>query len=204
MLASDNIWKDAQKFLFKDKYIGPLIKKYDPCKIKPRTKKNYFEDLVDAITGQQLSGKAAKTIFERVKAKCSGKITPDKLKGFTTEELRKCGLSYAKCSYVKDLASRVLSKELKVTKLDKLTDEEVMKELILVKGIGRWTAEMFLMFTLARQDVFPVDDLGIGKGMQKLLKRKIKSQNMAKFAERWKPYRTLAAWYVWEIVDNAN
>jgi len=204
MLASDNIWKDAQKFLFKDKYIGPLIKKYDPCKIKPRTKKNYFEDLVDAITGQQLSGKAARTIFERVKTKCGGKITPEKLKELTIEELRKCGLSYAKCSYVKDLADKVLSKELQVTKLGKLPDEEVMQELIAVKGIGRWTSEMFLMFTLARQDVFPVDDLGIGKGMQKLLKRKIKSQNMAKFAERWKPYRTLAAWYVWEIVDNAN
>ncbi|OGM55916.1 hypothetical protein A3E15_00130 [Candidatus Woesebacteria bacterium RIFCSPHIGHO2_12_FULL_42_9] len=131
------MWKKAEKALLKDKYLGVLIKKYGSCKIKPRAKEHYFEDLVDAITGQQLSGKAAKTIFERVKAKCGGKITPDKLKGFTTEELRKCGLSYAKCSYVKDLASRVLSKELKVTKLDKLPDEEVMKELIAVKGIGR-------------------------------------------------------------------
>ena len=202
MTVNDNIWKDAQKFLLKDKYLRPLIKKYGSCKIRPRAKKDYFEDLVDAITGQQLSGKAAKTIFERVKAKCGGKITPRKLKGFTTEELRKCGLSYAKCSYVKDLADKVLSKELQVTKLGKLPDEEVMKELILVKGIGRWTAEMFLMFTLARKDVFPVDDLGIGKGMQKLLRKKVKSQYIAKFAQRWKPYRTLAAWYVWKIVDN--
>jgi len=201
MMAS-NIWKDAQKFLFKDKYIGSLIKKYGSCKIRPRAKKYYFEDLIDAIVGQQLSGKAAKTIFERVKARCEGNITPDKLIKLRTEELRKCGLSYAKCSYVKDLAEKVKSSKLKVRILDKLSDEEILNELIAVKGIGKWTAEMFLMFTLARPDVFPVDDLGIGKGMQKLLRRKIKSLNMAKYAERWKPYRTAAAWYIWKVVDS--
>lgn len=196
------MWKKAEKFLLKDKYIGPLIKKYGPCKIRPSKKKNYFIDLVDAITSQQLSGKAATTIFNRVKEKCGGEITPEKLMKLNKEELRKCGLSYAKCSYVKDLAQRVKSSKLKVESLDKLPDEEVMKELIAVKGIGRWTAEMFLMFSLARPDVFPVDDLGITKGIEKLLKKSVNPQKIAKFAERWKPFRTAAAWYIWKIIDN--
>ena len=196
------MWKKAEKFLAKDKYIGPLIKKYGPCKIKPSKKGDYFLDLVDAITSQQLSGKAAKTIFERVKAKCNGTITPEKLKDLKTEELRACGLSYAKCSYVKDLADNVIDKKLKVKKLDKLSDEEVERKLITVKGIGKWTAEMFLMFSLARPDVFPVDDLGIRKGVEKLLGKPLKEDKLAKHAERWKPYRTIASWYIWKILDD--
>ena len=196
------MWKTAEKFLLKDKIIGPLIKKYGHCKIVPGKKKDYFIDLVDAITSQQLSGKAAKTIFERVKERCGGRITPEKLRKLKTKELRKCGLSYAKCSYVKDLSEKVLSKKLSVKKLDKLPDEEVEKELVAVKGIGVWTAEMFLMFTLARPDVFPADDLGIQNGMKKLLKRQLKSQKIAQYASRWKPYRSVAAWYIWEGLDN--
>mgnify|MGYP001592291562 CR=1 FL=1 len=196
------MWKKAEEFLLKDKYVGPLIKKHGPCKIRPSKKKDYFVDLVDAITSQQLSSKAATTIFNRLKEKCGGEITPQKLKKIGTEELRKCGLSYAKCSYVKDLAQKVISNKLKVIRLDKLSDEEVMEELIAVKGIGRWTAEMFLMFSLARPDVFPVDDLGIRKGIEKILKKPLNSLKMAKFAERWKPYRTVASWYIWKILDN--
>ena len=104
--------EQAERFLLKDKIIGPLVKKYGPCTIVPGKKKDYFIDLVDSITSQQLSGKAAKTIFERVKEKCGGKITPEKLRDLKTEELRNCGLSYAKCSYVKDLAEKVLTKKL--------------------------------------------------------------------------------------------
>ena len=196
------MWKTAEKFLLKDNVIGPLVKKYGHCKIVPGKKKDYFVDLVDSITSQQLSGKAASTIFERVKEKCGGKITPEKLKKIKTEELRKCGLSYAKCSYVKDLADKVLTKKLQVNKLEKLSDEEVEKELIAVKGIGKWTAEMFLMFSLARPDIFPADDLGIRNGMKKLLKRQLKPQKIAKYAIRWKPYRTAAAWYIWKALDN--
>lgn len=196
------MWTKAEKFFLKDKYLAPLIKKYGHCKIRPSKKKDYFTDLVDAITSQQLSGKAAKTIFNRLKEKCGGDITPEKLKKLRALELRKCGLSYAKCSYVKDLAQRVKSSKLKIRILDKLPDEEVMQELIVVKGIGKWTAEMFLMFSLARPDVFPVDDLGIKKGIEKLLKKPLNSQKIGKFAERWKPYRTAASWYVWKILDN--
>lgn len=198
------MWVKAERFLSKDKYIGPLLKKYGKCRIRPRKKKDYFVDLVDAITSQQLSGKAASTIFNRVKEKCSGEITPQKLIKLKTEELRSCGLSYAKCSYAKDLADNVISKRLQVTKLDKLTDEEVMKELIAVKGIGRWTAEMFLMFSLARQDIFPVDDLGIRKGVRLLRPSFAKATEgqVEKLSERWKPYRTIASWYIWRSLEN--
>ena len=196
------MWRKAEEILSKDKYIGPLIKKHGPCKIKPRKKKEYFIDLVDAITSQQLSGKAATTIFSRVKEKCSGAITPEKLIKLETEELRSCGLSYAKCSYVKDLAEKVVSNKLQVRKLDKLPDEEVERELIAVKGIGKWTSSMFLMFSLARPDIFPIADLGIGKGITKLLKKNLNSQKMTKLSERWKPYRTVASWYIWRNLES--
>lgn len=197
------MWQDAEKFFKNDKYIAPLIKKWGNCTIKPLPKSIYFEDLVDAICSQQLSGKAAKTIFGRVKEKLGGSITPLPIIKIDTEELRKCGLSYAKCSYVKDLAQKVKSREVKVESLDKVEDEEVIKELVAVKGIGRWTAEMFLMFSLARPDVFPVDDLGIKKGFEKTTGKKWNKVSSAKFAQKnWAPYRTIASWYLWRSLEN--
>src|SRR3989344_913728 len=196
------MWEVAEKFLLKDKYLKGVVKKYRSCTIKPIKKSEYFTDLVDAICSQQLSGKAAKTIFERVKVACGNRITPGQIKKLRTEELRKCGLSYAKCSYVKDLAGRVESEKLKIKNLDKLPDEEVADELVAVKGIGRWTAEMFLMFSLARPDIFPIDDLGIKKGVEKLTKQRLEGPALAKFGERWAPYRTVASWYVWRSLEN--
>jgi DNA-3-methyladenine glycosylase II len=197
------MWQAADTFLSQDRYLGLWVKKYGPCKLKPRLKKDYFADLVDAIVSQQLSNKAASTIFNRLKEKCGGKITPEKLKKLKTEEMRKCGLSYAKCAYAQDLAERIINNKLKIRDLDKLPDEEVLAELIAVKGIGRWTAEMFLMFTLARPDIFPVDDLGIRKGMQKLVKRPMDKKALTSFAEKhWQPFRTVAAWYIWRGLDN--
>jgi len=196
------MWNQAEKFLIKDKYIGPLVKKYGPCKITPSVKRDYFIDLVDSITSQQLSGKAATTIFNRVKDGLGRQITPVNILKTKDSNFRKWGLSRAKTKYIKDLAERVKSSKLKINKLDKLSDEEVERELITVKGIGRWTAEMFLMFSLARQDVFPVDDLGINKGINKLLGKSLKADKLANFALRWKPYRSVAAWYVWKAVDN--
>lgn len=165
------MWKEAEEFLAKDKYIAPLIKRWRICTIKPIKKSQYFEDLVNAICSQQLSGKAAKTIFDRVKVALDGKITSANVIAKDKEELRKCGLSYAKCSYVKDLAYKVSKKEIQISQLNTLSDEDVIKALVAVKGIGRWTAEMFLMFSLGRADVFPVDDLGIKKDLRKLLIR---------------------------------
>lgn len=216
------MWKGAEEFLLKDKYIGPLIKKYGHCKIRPRDKKYYFEDLVDSIVQQQLSMKAAASIFERLKEKISDKndskksrkhrwrnrstsnirVTPEKILFLSDKELRGCGLSFAKARYLKDLSYKVISNNLKVTRLDRFSDEEVMKELITVKGIGRWTAEMFLMFTLARADIFPVDDLGLRNAFKKLVKKDMESKKIEKFVERWRPYRTIASWYLWATLEN--
>ncbi len=195
------MWKDAEEFLLKDKYIGPLVKKYGPCKIRPRRRSEYFENLVREITSQQLSGKAASTIYGRFKEKV-GKVTPENVLKRRDSTLRACGLSFAKISYVKDLAKKVRSGELELNKLNKLTDEEVIEELIKVKGIGRWTAEMFLMFGLARPDVFPIDDLGIRKGTNKLLKKALTTEDMGTISLGWKPYRTVASWYIWKLLDN--
>lgn len=208
----------------KDKYIGPLVKKYGSCRIRLRKKSEYFEDLVDAIVQQQLSMKAAASIFNRIKEKISDKgdskrpnrhrwrvektlnvkVTPDKILALTDKELRGCGLSFAKISYIKDLSQRVLDGRLEVDKLHRLVDEKVMQELVAVKGIGRWTAEMFLMFTLARPDIFPVDDMGIRKGIVKLRPAfaKASARQVERFAERWKPFRTIASWYLWRSLEN--
>lgn len=186
------MWQNAEEFLAKDKYIGPLIKKWGHCTIKPLKKSQYFRDLVDAICSQQLSGKAAKTIFGRVKTFLV-KITPENILSAETEDLRKCGLSYAKIKYIKDLSVQINNSQLSIYNFDTKTDEEIINELTKVKGIGRWTAEMFLMFSLARPDIFPVDDLGISKAMKKLKLKK---------SDRWKPYRTVASWYLWRSLEN--
>lgn len=194
------MWLDAEEFLSNDKFIGPLIKKWGHCTIKPIKKSMYFQDLVNAICSQQLSGKAAETIFSRVK-KLLIKITPDRILKTDDLKLREQGLSWQKVAYVKDLANRVNSEELMifssaiVNNLDRLSDEEIIKELTKVKGIGRWTAEMFLMFSLARPDILPKDDLGINKALKNL---KIKEKD----AEKWKPYRTVASWYLWRSLEN--
>ncbi len=188
------MWEEAENKLQKDKYIGPLIKKWGSCTVKPIKKTLYFEDLVDAICSQQLSGKAAKTIFGRVKTLLT-KITPENILPKTDQELRDCGLSWAKVSYVKDLAEHVVGSKLKVESLNTLSDEEIITELIKVKGIGRWTAEMFLMFSLARPDILPKDDLGINKAIKNL-------KISAKDTDKWKPYRTVASWYLWRSLEN--
>jgi DNA-3-methyladenine glycosylase II len=197
------MWDKAEAFLLKDKYIGPLIKKWGHCTISPINKIDYFQNLVEAITNQQLSGKAASTIFGRVKLLCKGSFSPEAILKLSEAKLRTAGLSFAKIKYVKDLASKVKNGELEIHKLDKLPDEEVIKELVAVKGIGRWTAEMFLMFSLARPDTFPVDDLGIQKGFEKVTGKKWDKVKSAKFAEKyWKPWRTVASWYLWRSLEN--
>jgi DNA-3-methyladenine glycosylase II len=197
------MWQEAEEFLQRDKYIGPLIKKWGHCTIKSRIHKDYFKSLCMDIVSQQLSGRVADVIFERFEKALGGKVTPEAVLKIDGQKLRDCGMSWGKVSFIKDLAARTKSGELKTKKLRELPDEEVVKELVAVKGIGRWTAEMFLMFSLARPDIFPVDDLGIRKGFEKVVGRKFDKVKSAKFAERnWKPYRTVASWYLWRSLEN--
>lgn len=197
------MWNDTENFFLKDQYIAPLIKKWGSCTIKKSPKTNYFIDLLEAITNQQLSGKAASTIFGRVKNLCKGGISPEAILKLSEAKLRSAGLSYAKIKYIKDLSNKTKSEELKLKILDKLPDEEVKRELVAVKGIGPWTADMFLMFSLARPDIFPMEDLGIKKGFEKVTGKKFDKVKSAKFAEiHWKPWRTVASWYLWRSLEN--
>lgn len=197
------MWKEAGKFLIKDKYIGPLIEKYGECSIKKSLKTNYFRILVESIANQQLSGKAASTIFARFDKLCNGKIIPEVILGLPDDQLRQTGFSSPKVKYIKDLAQKADTKQINLRKLDSLSNEEVIAELTKVKGIGRWTAEMFLMFSLARPDVFPVDDLGIKKGFEKVTGNKFDKEKSFKFANKhWAPFRTMASWYLWRSLEN--
>ena len=215
------MWEDAESFLLKDKYLGPLVKKYGHCKLKARPRKYYFEDLVDAIVQQQLSMSAATSIFNRIKKRLAEKddikaskhkwregstlkvnITPEKILTLSDREFRGCGLSLAKTRYIKDLAKKAQSSELQVPNLDKLSDEQIMDELVSVKGIGVWTVHMFLIFTLARPDIFASGDLGLRNTFAQVVKGRLNQKQMDKFALRWKPYRTIASWYIWKSTEN--
>lgn len=195
------VWTKAKNQLLKDKIIGPLIKKYGDCTLTPSKSANYFIDLVEAICSQQLSGKAAATIFGRVRVGL-GRVVPDRILATADSDFRSWGLSHQKIRYLRDLSEKVKRGELKIKKLDTLSDEEVKRELVAVKGIGNWTAEMFLMFSLGRPDIFPADDLGIRNSIEKLYKKGGKPEEIAKYAERWKPFRTYASWYLWKSLDN--
>jgi DNA-3-methyladenine glycosylase II len=216
------MWENAEEFLLKDRCIGPLVLKYGPCLIKPRPKKLYFEDLVDLIVQQQLSMKAAASIFNRIKEKISDnktmkasakhkwraqetikvEVDPVKILNLKDDELRYCGLSRAKVVYVKDLSEKVLNKTIRLKDMDKLSDDEIAIELTKVKGIGIWTAQMFLMFTLARPDIFPVGDLGLRNAFKKVTIKDLENKDIEKFAIRWKPFRTVASWYIWQSLEN--
>jgi len=166
---------------------------------------NAFAALVRAILSQQLSGKAAETIHGRVVALVDGTggLTPTGLLAADSVALRAAGVSRPKIAYLRDLAERVADGRLDLEALDHRSDEDVIAAITAVKGLGRWSAEMFLIFRLNRPDVFPVGDLGIVKGVQKLLemKRRPAPSTMLRAAEAWRPYRSVAAWYLWRLHD---
>jgi len=161
--------------------------------------------LIRAILAQQLSGKAAETIFGRVKTLVgdADQLTPAAILAVDPDALRAAGVSRPKISYLRDLATRVSDGRLDLHALDEQSDEQVVEAITAVKGLGRWSAEMFLMFRLNRPDVFPVGDLGIVKGMQRLLEMKSRPapSTMLRTAELWRPYRSVAAWYLWRILE---
>jgi DNA-3-methyladenine glycosylase II len=169
---------------------------------------DYYWELVDAIISQQLSVKAAHTIEQRFLNLFGGTLpAAEELLGTTVDELRAVGLSRAKASYVLDLAKHVASGELQLDRIAELPNDEVLKELIAVKGIGEWTAHMFLIFALGRLDVLPVGDLGIRAGVQKLYKLKAlpTPSEVGDIAAKnhWHPFESIASWYIWQELDNA-
>jgi 3-methyladenine DNA glycosylase/8-oxoguanine DNA glycosylase len=171
--------------------------------VKPAYADPTFQALVRSIVYQQLNGKAARAIHERVVTAAGGKLTPESILAMTEEQMRQCGLSRQKLTYIRDLAAKTLSREVIFETLAEMNDEAVIEHLTRVKGIGTWSAQMFLMFALRRPNVMPTGDFGIRSAMQKAYrKRKLpKPEEMLKIARKWEPYRTLACYYLWRSLE---
>lgn len=183
-----------------DEAMAQLINRIGPCELT--LEPNLFASLVRAIMAQQISTKAMQAIMGRVRALYApAPLSAAAILATPDETLRQVGCSRAKVLYLKDLSARIEAGTLDLERLPALPDEEVIAALIAVKGIGRWTAEMLLIFALGRLNVWPVDDLGIVLGVQALydLPQKPTKKEMAAYGERWRPYRTLASWYLWRI-----
>jgi DNA-3-methyladenine glycosylase II len=175
--------------------------------IKPESSMRPFDALAESIAYQQLSGKAAATIWKRVRALYPRRKYLDPKQVLTTpdEKLRGAGLSRSKVAAVKDLAAKTIDGTVPTTRrLAKMSDEEIIARLITVRGIGRWTVEMLLLFDLGRPDVWPVDDYGVRKGFAKTFgRRKLpKPRQLMKLGEKWRPHRSVAAWYLWRALDS--
>lgn len=165
---------------------------------------DYFVDLVDSIISQQLSGKAAATIFGRFKKLFKKElVNPKNLLKLTDDQIRECGISYSKIKYIKGIAEQIKNKKLNLKNLENMTDEEVISELVKLKGVGNWTAEMFLMFTLGRPDVFSAGDLGLQNAMIKLYKLESKpsKEDLLTISTKWSPHRTIASRILWKSLE---
>jgi len=164
---------------------------------------DYFVDMVESIISQQLSIKASDTIFARFKFLFpEGKIVPELLLKIPDKKIRTCGISYSKISYIKGIAEALVKKQIDFKKLVELPDEEVIKELVKLKGVGRWTAEMFLMFTLLRDDIFSAGDLGLRNAILKHYKlKRVDEKKVLKISSKWSPHRTIASRILWKSLD---
>jgi DNA-3-methyladenine glycosylase II len=184
-----------------DPTLAAIIDQVGRCRIEYGPPE--FHSLAEAIIYQQLNGKAAVTIFNRFRELAGQPLTPEGVLKLTDEQMRSVGLSKQKSSYLKDMAQRVARGELDFTRLPKMTDDAVIEHLTQVKGVGVWTAHMFLMFTLRRPNVLPTGDFGIRMAMKKhYRKRKLPNPaQMEKIARVWEPYRSIACWYLWQSMD---
>jgi DNA-3-methyladenine glycosylase II len=203
--ASTAFGKKAAAHLKKiDPLLGKVIDQVGAYKGWPANNGTHFDAVCRSIVFQQLSGKAAGTIHGRFQGLYGGRTPrPEELATTSDEQLRAVGLSRQKSAYLKDLGARVASGELPIETLHELTDTEVIAALTQVKGIGRWTAQMFMMFRLGRPDVLPDLDLGVQKAIQRAyrLRKLPKPERVLKIGAKWAPYRTVASWYLWRSLD---
>lgn len=198
--------QEAEKYLAAhDKKLAAVIQSSGPCRLKPH--QDHYGELVGSIVGQQLSAVAAGTIWRRVLGLFGGKMpTPKQLIKIDDQKLRDVGLSWAKVRYVKDLAQHILDGRLDLDHIATMPNEQLIEQLTAVKGLGEWSAHMFMMFGLGRLDILPVGDLGIRKAMMKLydLPELPDAARMVTIANRnnWHPYESVASWYLWQSLDN--
>ncbi len=194
-------WEKAKKELIKrDRKLGSIIKSYPKDFLF--TKSDPFYTLSRSIVGQQISVKAAQAVWDKLEIKIKN-MRPLNIKKSHFMTMKSCGLSRQKITYLKSLADAFILKKIEPSKWNNLSDEEIIEELIQIKGIGRWTAEMFLIFNLCRPDIFPADDLGVIKGICECynLKYPIPKKHAIKISRKWIPYRSVATWYFWRSLD---
>jgi 3-methyladenine DNA glycosylase/8-oxoguanine DNA glycosylase len=188
----------------RDKVLAGLLRRHGPPRLpRPAPADTRFAALAEAIVYQQLNGRAAATIHGRLLERLGGALTPQAVLGCSVPELRVCGLSAAKTAALVDLASKVSSGAVSLGRIGRLSDEEIVDHLVQVKGIGVWTAEMFLLFTLGRLDVWPVGDYGVRVGFARAwgLPQVPTPKALAAHGDTYRPYRSVVAWYCWRTVD---
>jgi DNA-3-methyladenine glycosylase II len=206
-VTPDDYARARRLLLRRDPVLAGLIKQHGPCGLAAAQRLDHFSALVRAIIFQQLSTKAASTIHARMVALLpDGQVTPAALNVVTDDQFRSVGVSRQKTLYLRDLCEKIAAGEVALDVIDTFDDEEVISALTRVKGIGRWTAEMFLMFRLHRPDVLPVGDLGIVTAVQKVyrLRKRPTPDRLRQLGDAWKPYRSIACWYLWRSLDNAG
>ena len=185
-----------------DPVMKRIIKQVGPFTAK--TSRDRFLTLVRSIVSQQISVAAARTILQRLKTLVEPEgIKPDTLKNYSIDELREAGVSRQKAGYILDLASKVADGTVNLKAMGRMKNADAIAELTQVKGIGVWTAQMFLMFALGRMDIFPTDDLGLQNAIKKAyeIKEELKKQKMEQIAESWGPHATVASWYLWQSLE---
>jgi len=183
---------------------APYVEAFGPADVRrARPRRTHFAELARSICFQQLAGAAARTIHGRFEAALDGDVTPEAVLALPVETMRGAGLSANKTASIRDLAEKVVGGEVELDRVARLSDDEIVRELTLVRGIGRWTEEMFLMFQLGRLDVWPVGDLGVRKGYGVIHGRADMptAKELETLGEPLRPYRSLAAWYCWRAVD---
>lgn len=187
--------KEIRHLRERDKVLGEWI--IERGVIKRPVDSDLFESLIDAIVGQQISSKAHATVFMRMKDRFS--LTAEGLGEVSREDLQRCGITMRKANYIKGITDAVLSGEIDLEKIKEMADEDVIKTLVKLKGIGKWTAEMLMIFSLKRPDIISYDDLAIRRGMMKLYKhREITPELFEKYRRRYSPYSSVASLYLWE------
>ena len=190
-----------------DPVLAGVIESVGPCRIRVSPEGSHFQALTRSIVFQQLSGKAASTILSRVTALFPGGVpTPEAVHATNDEQLRAAGLSRQKISYLRDLSSKVASGALPLDAVETMDDDDLIEHLVQVKGIGRWTAQMFLMFRLGRRNVLPELDLGIQNAIRRAyrMRKRPTPKQVKRVGAKWAPHSTVACWYLWRSLDNGD
>jgi len=190
-----------------DPVLAGVIESVGPCRIRIAAEGTHFQALTRSIVYQQLSGKAAATILSRVVALFpDGIATPEAFQATSDEQLRAAGLSRQKISYLRDLSSKVASGALPLEAVEMMDDDDLINHLVQVKGIGRWTAQMFLMFRLGRRNVLPELDLGIQNAIRRAyrMRKRPTPKQVKRVGAKWAPHSTVACWYLWRSLDNGD